>query len=415
MKNKNISRRQFGLGLVGAASAATFSFNRAQAASSSAQNQRIFCFVGGYTSHHPQGVDGNGPGITVFEMDPKTGVLYTRSVIDNIASPSFITMSADKRFLYAVSEIDDFNSKGDGSVTAFSVDDNSGNLEKLNTVSSGGAIPAHISIDHSGKYALVGNYIGGSVAVLPIKPDGSLGEATDVVKNSGPKMPDRAADNPVGNYAVSDHSGSHVHMVMSDPTGRFVVANDAGLDRMYVWTLDLNAGKLHAAKMPFLSMTPGSAPRHFVFTRDGKRLYNLCEQDSKVVYCHFNQETGNITPQQTVSSVTSRFKGSTLAAEILLSHNEKFLYASNRLGNSIAVFKISPDGQLELIDEVWMHADYGRAMMFDPTGTFLFCANQRSDSITAFRADPHTGKLEFTWNFTPVGSPTTFEFMTVPR
>ncbi|WP_408871748.1 lactonase family protein [Entomobacter blattae] len=378
-------------------------------------HDRILCFVGGYTAHRPKGTDGNGPGITVFEMDRKTGNLSPISVFTDIASPSFITLSHDKKFLYAVNEIDDFNKEGDGSVTSFSVDPASGNLQRLNVVSSGGAVPAHLSVDHSGKYVLVANYVGGSVAVLPIKPDGSLDQPVEVIKNTGPRMPERAEDNPPGNFAISDHTSSHVHMVQSDPTGRFVVADDAGLDRIYVWSIDSKTGKLTPAQYPYLDMTPGSAPRHFVFSKDGKRLYNLCEQNSKVVYSHFDPTTGKITPQQTVSTVTPHFKGSTLAAEIVFSHNEKFIYASNRLGNSIAVFKVSPDGLLTLIDETWMHADYGRALMFDPSGTFLFCANQKSDSVTAFRANPKTGKLDFTWNFTPIGSPTTFEFLVVPK
>ncbi|MBB2204340.1 lactonase family protein [Gluconacetobacter takamatsuzukensis] len=406
--NPLLSRRGLLTGL--AVSGIPFAASRPALAAIPAR-ARTLCYIGGYNKHAPPGGAGNGQGIALFEMNPTTGALAPVSTFTDIASPSFITLSADSRFLYALSEIDDFNDQHDGSVTAFSVDRLSGELTRLSVVSSGGAVPAHLSIHHSGQYVLVANYVGGSVGVLPVRPDGSLGEPTDIVHNSGPRMPERAQDNPPGNFAVSDHAGPHVHMVASDPSGNFVVACDAGLDRLYVWSLDLATGKLKSAAKPFLSLMPGSAPRHFAFSHDGRTLYILCEQDSKVVVARFDPATGAITPQQRVSTVTSYFQGSTLAAEILLSPNGRYVYASNRLGDSLAVFRVGPDGLLTLIDEVWMHADYGRAMMFDPSGTFLFCANQRSDSVTSFRVDPETGALDFTWHFTAIGSPTTFAFL----
>ncbi|AOX19717.1 lactonase family protein [Kozakia baliensis] len=415
-----LSRRGFALGalsLAGAGEATAQTQSDSAVAATPVPPQppkpvsKTICFVGGYTKHGPPGSAGNGEGIAVFEMARDTGVLTPISTFTDIASPSFITMSKDHRFLYALSEISDFNKDGDGSVTAFAVDRKTGSLKKLNAVSSKGAVPAHLSVHHSGRYVLVANYMGGCVAVLPIKSDGSLGEATDVVHNTGPRQPERAADNPQGNFAISDHSGSHPHMIASDPSGKFVLADDAGLDRVYVWTLNLTTGKLQPAQTPYYDMTPGSAPRHFQFTRSGKILYNLCEQDSKVVVSAFDPATGAISNLQTVSTVTSHFHGSTLAAEILISADGKYVYASNRLGDSLAVFKIGEDNTLTLQDEVWMHADYGRALMFDPSGAFLFCANQRSDAVTSFKVDKETGELAFTQNFTPVGSPTTFAFM----
>lgn len=372
---------------------------------------KTICFVGGYTKHAPPGAAGNGQGISVFEMDRTSGFLTPVTTYTDIASPSFITLSADCRYLYALSEIADFDKEGNGCVTAFEVNPKSGSLRKLNVVSSGGAIPAHLSVHHSGRYVLVANYMGGSVAVLPIHSDGSLGKATDIVRNRGPRQPERAADNPQGNFAVSDHSGSHPHMIRSDPTGRFVIADDAGLDRVYVWSLNLATGKLVPAQTPYYDMEPGSAPRHFEFNHTGRIIYNLCEQNSKVVVSTFDPMTGAINNIQTVSTVTSHFRGSTLAAEILISASGKYVYASNRLGDSLAIFAIGSDGTLTLQDEEWMHADYGRAMMFDPSGTFLFCANQRSDTVTSFKVEKNTGQLAFTNHFTPVGSPTTFAFM----
>lgn len=411
--SQRLSRRYFALGAAALGSTALWrpGVFAADDMKGKASLPRIFCFVGGYTEHAPPGGAGNGQGISVFEMDRTTGQLTLVTTFIDIPSPSFITLSKDRKFLYALSEINDYNKEGDGSVTAFAVDTRTGTLAKINTVSSGGAVPAHLSVHPSGKYVLVANYVGGCVSVLPIRTDGSLGPATDIVHNTGPRQPERAADNPQGNFAVSDHSGSHPHMIDTDPSGRYVIADDAGLDRVYVWTLDLAKGKLVPAKIPYYDMEPGCAPRHFVFNHSGRIFYNLCEQNSKIVVSKFDPETGKITVVQSVSTVTSHFRGSTLAAEILISSSGKYIYASNRLGDSLAVFSIGQDGTLALEDEVWMHADYGRAMMFDPTDNFLFCANQRSDAVTSFRVDRETGKLTFTSQFTPVGSPTTFAFM----
>lgn len=410
--SQHISRRYFSLGLAGlGATALSGPMRTAFAQERSASLPKILCFVGGYTKHGPPGISGRGKGIEVFEMERETGVLTQVATFMDTPSPSFIVLTKDRKFLYALSEINDYNAEGDGCVTAYSVDTKTGNLIKINTVSSGGAVPAHLSVHSSGKFVLVANYMGGCVAVLPIQQDGSLGEATDVVHNTGPRQPERAEDNPQGNFAVSDHSGSHPHMIDTDPSGRFVIADDAGLDRVYVWTLNEKNGKLTPAETPYYNMTPGSAPRHFVFDHSGRIFYNLCEQNSKVVVSKFDPQTGKIEVVQSVSTVTSHFRGSTLAAEILIAESGKYVYVSNRLGDSMAVFEVGQDGTLTLRDEVWMHADYGRAMMFAPGGDFLFCANQRSDSVTAFRVDRETGKPEFTDKFTPVGSPTTFAFM----
>lgn len=410
---ESLSRRQFALGAIALGATALSLLPKAQAEEvrSGKKLPRVLCFVGGYTKHGPPGGEGNGQGISVFEMERETGILTNITVFMDIPSPSFITLSKDRKFLYALSEIEDYNKDGDGSVTAFAVDTRTGTLAKINTVSSGGAVPAHLSVHPSGKYVLVANYVGGCVSVLPIKEDGSLGAATDIVHNTGPRQPERAADNPQGNFAVSDHSGSHPHMIDTDPSGRYVIADDAGLDRVYVWTLDLEKGKLIPAQVPYYNMEPGCAPRHFAFNHSGRILYNLCEQNSKVVVSQFDPKTGAISVVQNVSTVTSHFRGSTLAAEILISASGKYVYVSNRLGDSLAVFSVGQDGLLTLQEEAWMHADYGRAMMFDPSGNYLFCANQRSDAVTSFKVNRETGKLTFTNQFTPVGSPTTFAFM----
>lgn len=372
---------------------------------------RTLCYVGGYTRHGPP--EANAKGITMFEMDSQSGILTQLGqpvVTDN---PSFLALSPDRKVIYTVNEVSDFTPDKSGAVTAFAIDPHTGVLTKLNSVATGGADPAHLSVHPSGKYLLVANYTGGSVAVIRINPDGSLGERTDLVHNTGPKRPERASDNPPGNFAVSDHSASHAHMVHTDVAAKFVLACDAGLDRVYVWRLDMDKGILIPAEKPWMDLEPGSAPRHFCFSLDGKVIYILNEQDSRIVVADYDTETGAMSVRQTAATITARFRGSTLAAEIIMHPSGKYLYTTNRMGDSIACFRVKNDGSIELFDEVWERADYGRAISFDPSGQFMFVANQRSDSVTTFRVNGDTGVLTFTWSFTPVGTPSAFAFVTL--
>ena len=369
---------------------------------------RILCYVGGYTRSGP--AESNATGITLFEMNADTGILTQLGHVTPADNPSFLALSPDQNTLYTVNEISDYEGGHTGSVTAFRIDRHTGVLTKLNVMSSGGADPAHLSVHPSGAYLFIANYTGGSAAVMRLQPDGSLGLLTDLVHNTGPKMPERAADNPPGNYAVSDHSASHVHMIQTDVGGKFVLACDAGLDRVYVWSFDAQNGTLKPAEKPWLAMEPGSAPRHFCFSHDGKVIYILGEQDSRVVVANYDTQTGAMQVKQTASTVTAQFRGSTLAAEIILHPTGKFLYVTNRLGNAIACFTVHEDGSITLFDEVWAHADYGRALSFDPSGKFVFVANQRSDCITSFHVNTDTGVLNFTWHFVPIGTPTSFAF-----
>ncbi|MDG6094968.1 lactonase family protein [Acetobacter sp. AN02] len=396
------------LGLLASGLAALIPGGWSARAATTAQG-RILCYVGGYSRKGSP--EDNAKGISLFEMDPATGSLSFISVFPDTDNPSFLAISADQRFLYCVNEISDFDSSHSGAVTAFSIDQATGALKKLNRVSSGGADPAHLSIHPSGKYVMVANYTGGSIALFPVRPDGSLGEHTFFYKNSGPKMPERAADNPPGNYAVSDHSGPHAHMIRSDPSGKFVLVCDAGLDRVYIWAMDEAEGKLVPAEVPYISMVPGSAPRHLEFNTRGDVVYILGEQNSRVVVAAFDRTTGRITPGGSTSTVTDLFRGSTLAAGIRLHPNGKYLYVTNRLGNSIAIFDVLDNGGLKLHDIVWERADYGRALAFDPTGQFLFVTNQKSDSLSIFRVNPSRGIPEFTWDFVPVGTPSDVAFI----
>jgi 6-phosphogluconolactonase len=360
-------------------------------------------FVGTYTP--------NGGGIYTFDVDPVTGTMRQRSLFEDIRNPSWITVNPAGTTLYAVSEIDDFSDDHSGAVASFNIDRSNGQLTKLGLVSSGGANPAHMSVHPSGKYAFVGNYSGGSVAVFPVGPNGALGAAVDMKHPSGPLHPAFARDDPKGQFAVSDHAGSHVHMVQSDPRGSFVIANDAGLDQTLIWHFDAVTGHLNAAGTPSIDAPPGSAPRHFAFHPDGRTFYNIHEHDGQLVVYSYDQNEGTLTERQTLTALPPRFAGSNLSSEILVSPNGRFVYVANRLHDSIMIFSILGDGKLKPVGDEWVRADYPRGLCIDPAGRFLYSCNQKGDSITSFRIGPSDGLLQFTGNFEPVGSPAVMTFL----
>ena len=351
----------------------------------------------------------HGEGIYFVRLDTTTGVLSDPKLVAKTQSPSWIALSPDGKTLYAGNEVSDFEGSDSGSVTAYVVNKDNGSLSLLNTVSSGGAGPAYVAVEPSGKYVLVANYAGGSLSVLPLKPDGSLNEASDVIHPSGRLNASQAADNPPGNFAPSDHQGSHPHMVGFDPQGRYVIADDAGLDQILVSKLDQPSGKLAAVSMT--EALPGSAPRHFVFDPTGHYLYQLQEQDSKLTVYAFDSANGHLKRLRTISALPPGYAGSNTASELLISRDGRYLYSGNRSHNSIAIFSSGPTGDITLLANVPTEGDKPRSLALDPTGSYLFSLNQGADSVTSFRIDPKTGLLGFTGNYLPLGSPATMVFL----
>jgi 6-phosphogluconolactonase len=367
---------------------------RAATVASSADN---YAYVGTYTP--------NGGGIYLFRIDPVTAALTQLQVIDDIKNPSWLTLNPAQTRLYAVSEIDNYQGNRTGAVVSYAIDGDSLQLKRLGTVSSGGTTPAHASVHPSGKFVFVANHGGGNVAVFPVGSDGALSEATDVRPSVGPRHRARAVNDSAGQFAVSDHEGPHLHMVAADPSGQFVIANDAGLDLTLVWRFDASAGRLLPADTPVISAPPGSAPRHFVFHPNGRVFYNLYEHDGRVAVYDYDPARGGLKLKQTVSSLPPKFAGSNLAAEIVITADGRFLYVSNRLHSAVAAFAVANDGQLRNLSETWVHADSPRNLCIDPGGTFVFSCNQRGDSITSFHLNTASGALTFTGRFEPVGSP----------
>lgn len=376
----------------------------------------LLAYVGTYTSPlknmKPTQVDlppGNGKGIHIFQMDRTTGALTAVDTHLMGTSPSALVFNAAADRLYSANETERLGDNEAGTVTAFAVDD-SGKLKRMNSVNSGGKGPAHLSIHPSGKFVLVANYFGGSVAVLPIKEDGSLGEATDVKVDKGHVGPTKAPHAAPGSFAFSGHDQPHAHMIESDPSGRFVLHVDLGQDRIYVWKFNADSGTLSPAATPFVALPPGDGPRHFHFHPNGDWLYSLQEEGSTVVVFEYNADNGDLTEIQSISSLPPGYAGSNFCSGILVSQDGRFVYTGNRLHDSIGIFAIEKDGRLTYVTEEWTRGDYPRSFSFDPSGRFLYVCNQRADNVAIFEVDRRSGGLTFTGQYTPVGNPSCLVF-----
>jgi 6-phosphogluconolactonase len=382
----------------------------------------LFAYVGTFSSPLrdvlPTQVDlppGNGRGIHLFQVNRSTGAMKPAGIHEMGTSPSGLALNASGTRLYSVNETDRVGKDRQGTVSAFAINRSDGKLEPLNTVPSGGAGPTYVSIHPSGRFALVANYFGGSVAVLPILPDGRLGTATDIRNDAGRIGPARATSAPPGSFAFSGHDRTHAHMIQADPSGRFVLHVDLGLDTIFVWTFDEQKGVLTPCESSAVSLPPGDGPRHFHFHPNGRWLYSVQEEGSTIVRFDFDSATGRLAPRQTISSLPPGFAGSNFCSEILVSADGRFVYAGNRLHDSIGIFSIDSNGTLAHVGDEWTRGNYPRSFTFDPTGRFLYCCNQRGDNIAVFRVDRGTGGLHFTGHYAPIGNPSHIVFLDTAR
>lgn len=380
---------------------------------------RLMAYVGTFSSPLgdvlPTQVDlppGNGRGIHLFHVDPASGAFKETGMVEMGTSPSCLALNAAGTRLYSANETDHVGEPPEGTVSAFAIDQASGQLRTLNTVRSGGKGPTYVSVHPSGKHLLVANYFGGSIAVVPILENGQLGEPSDVKVDSGTLGPTRAVNAPPGSFAFSGHDHTHAHMIQSDPSGRFVIHVDLGLDEILVWKFDEAAGKLiandphHRVKLP-----AGDGPRHFHFHPNGKWFYSIQEEGSTIVLFDYDATSGKLSERQTTSTLPPGYAGSNFCSEILVSHDGRFVYAGNRLHDSVGIFAIGHDGTLTHVTDEWTRGDYPRSFSFDPSGNFFYSCNQRADHVAAFRVQRDTGRLEFTGHFAPVGNPSMIVFL----
>ena len=259
---------------------------------------------------------------------------------------------------------------------------------------------------------LVSNYGGGNGAVRPVQPKGGRGDAVDVQQDEGPPGAGRAADGPPGNFSISDHDGPHAHMVAADPTGQWVLADDLGLDRTFVWKFDQQTGKLTAADPAFVpSASAGAGPRHFGWHPNGRVFYDLYEEASELAVYDWDSRTAALRLKQKLSILPPGYAGTNFASELVVAPSGRFIYAVNRLHNSIGILAATPDGRVRWVGDEWTRGDYTRNIALDPSGRFMVACNQRSDQATVFRVNPATGGLTFTNRYFPVGSPSVVAFL----
>jgi 6-phosphogluconolactonase (cycloisomerase 2 family) len=358
---------------------------------------------------------GNGRGIHLFRVNRTTGAMTAAGIHEMGTSPSCLALNASGTCLYSANETDRVGPGKEGTVSALAIDRADGKLKLLNTVSSGGAGPTFVSIHPSGRFLLAANYFGGSVAVLPILADGRLGAATDVKHDAGKIGPTRATSAPPGSFAFSGHDRTHAHMIQADPSGRLVLHTDLGLDKIFAWKFDGQRGVLTPSDPPAVSLPPGDGPRHFAFHPGGRWLYSLQEEGSTIVLFDCDAATWRLTSRQTISTLPAGYAGSNFCSGILVSADGRFVYAGNRLHDTIAIFSVGVKGTLSYVGEEWTRGNYPRSFSFDPTGRFFYCCNQRSDNIAAFRVNAKTGGLTFTANYTPVGNPSMIVFLDLAR
>lgn len=388
------------------------------AAAAAAADPPLFAYVGTFSSPLrdtlPTQVDlppGNGQGIHIFKVDRSTGALTPAGIHPLGTSPSCLVINAAGTRIYSANETDRIGDAKEGTVTAFAINRSNGQLTALNSVRSGGAGPTYVSLHPDGKSLLVANYFGGSVSVLPVLDDGRLGEPSDTQAPQGPIGPTRAPSAPPGSFAFSGHDRTHAHMIQADPSGKFVLHVDLGLDRIFSWKFDGARGGLSPNDPPFHALPPGDGPRHFHFHPNGRWLYSIQEEGSTVVRFDYESDTGRLTPRQSISSLPPGYAGSNFCSEILVSIDGRFVYAGNRLHDSISVFAVGPNGDLSLVENEPTRGNYPRSFNFDPSGRFLYSCNQRADNITTFRIHADTGHLEFTGQYTPVGNPSIIVFL----
>jgi len=366
-----------------------------------ADKKSYFMYVGTYTEEGSA-----SKGIYSYRFDPDGAKITSIGLAAQTTNPSFLAIHPNHRFLYAVNEVGNYLGQKSGGVSAFAIDRATGKLTLLNEVASKGADPCYITVDKTGKYVLVANYTGGSVAVFPILEDGRLGEASAFLQHAG------HGTNP------QRQEGPHAHSIDLTPDNRFAIVDDLGLDETLVYRFDRAKGSLTPNEPQVyttLAMAaPGAGPRHFALHPNGQFGYVINEMQSTVSVFSFDAAAGVLRPLQTISTLPKDFSGPNDDAEIQIHPSGKFLYASNRGHDSIAVFAIDPKkGTLALVEYAPTKGKTPRSFEIDPTGTLLFAENEKSNNIVVFRIDPGTGRITATDKVLDLAEPVCVKFVPV--
>lgn len=352
----------------------------------------VLLYVGTYTEDRAEGIH-------LVRFDTASGELRLVGAVNAGPNPSFLAVHPNGRVLYAVNEVDTWKGRASGGVSAFAIDPVTGGLTLLGDQSSEGTGPCYVSVDRSGRAALVANYGGGSVALLPILPNGGLAPASAVARHRG-TGPD-----------AERQEAAHAHCIIAEPSNRFALAADLGMDRVFVYRLDLEQNALHHVEHGDARLRPGSGPRHIAFHPTLPIVLVASELDSTVTTLRFEQDRGTLSVIETHSTVPTGWSGTSYAADIHLGPLGNTVYVSNRGHDSIAMFTIArASGALALEQVVPTDGDWPRNFSLDPSGRWLLVANQRSGSVVVFARDEATGRLTATKQRLALPSPVCLRF-----
>ncbi|HRZ36006.1 MAG TPA: lactonase family protein [Candidatus Paceibacterota bacterium] len=358
-----------------------------------AESTEYLVYVGTYTGPKSKGIH-------AFRFNAKDGRAEAPFLAAETAHPTFLALAPNKRFLYSVGELGTFQGKKAGGVSAFSIDRATGRLELLNQVSSGGPGPCHLVVDATGKWVLVANYGGGSVALLPIQGNGALGEAVSFHQHQGSSLNAKRQEGP------------HAHGVTLDPANRVAIVPDLGLDRLMIYRLDAAEGRLTPNDPAYAAVKPGSGPRHLAFAPGGKHAYGINELSSTVTVYAYDSAKGSLAEVQTLSTLPDGLDANNSTAEIEVHPTGRFVYGSNRGHDSIAVFaRDMQRGTLERVANVPTQGKVPRNFAIAPGGAWLWAANQGSDNLVLFGIDPERGLLQPAGVTVDIGAPVCVQYV----
>lgn len=359
----------------------------AAALPASASAREFLVYFGTYTGEKSKGIY-----LSRFNAD--TGKLSEPQLAAELRNPSFLAAHPKGQFLYAVGELNDFQGKRAGAVSAFALEARTGRLTLLNQQLSGGQGPCHLALDSKGRCVLVANYGSGSVAAFPVQKDGGLAEAAATIQHTGSSV------NP------QRQTGPHAHHILVDRDDRHALVCDLGLDKVLVYRLDAKLAALVANDPPSAAVSPGAGPRHLTFSPNGKDVYVINELNSTITVFAYDGRRGVLTQKQTISTLPENFSGNNSCAEIEIHPSGNFLFGSNRGHDSIAVFAVDKaSGKLTLIEHESTQGRTPRHFAIDPTGRWLLAENQGTDNVVVFEIDRKTGRLQATGQVVTVGSP----------